>query len=114
MFSSKLEKRNRRHGKIRSRIFGTATRPRLAVFKSNKNLVAQIINDESGETLAHVWTKGMDGKTLKDRVESAGKKLAEDAKSKGIETVVFDRGGFIFTGNIKALAESARANGLNF
>jgi large subunit ribosomal protein L18 len=114
MFNSKVEKRNRRHKKIRSRVFGTATKPRLAVFKSNKNLVAQIINDESGETLVHVWTKGMDGKTLKERVEVAGKKLAEDAKAKGIETVVFDRGGFIFAGNIKTLAESARTNGLKF
>jgi len=114
MFNQKVEKKNRRHKKIRAKISGTEIRPRLAVNKSNRNIIAQLINDEKGETLVYVWTKNIEGKTLKDKVEVAGKKIAEEAKAKGIETVVFDRGGFIFTGNIKALAESARANGLKF
>jgi large subunit ribosomal protein L18 len=114
MFSKKLEQKNRRHKKIRSRVSGTESRPRLAVSKSNKNIIAQIINDEKGETLVYVWTKGVEGKTMKEKAEMVGKKVAEEAKAKKIDTVVFDRGGFIFTGNIKTLAESARANGLKF
>jgi large subunit ribosomal protein L18 len=114
MTTSSLEKRIRRHKKIRAKISGTAERPRLAVFKSNKNLVAQLIDDIKGETLVHVWTNSLEGKTLKDRSIAAGKKIAELAKAAKIETVVFDRGGFIFAGNIKALAEAARENGLKF
>ncbi len=111
---TKLEKRIRRHKRIRAKAFGTAEKPRLAVSKSNKNIIAQIINDEKGETLCYVWTNKEAGKTLKEKSESAGKKIAELAKDKKITKVVFDRGGFIFTGNIKLLADSARANGLEF
>ena len=114
MIDSKNQKRIRRHSKIRAKVSGTAARPRLSVSKSNRNLIAQLIDDEKGETLAYVWTKDMTGKTLREKVIAAGKKVAEDAKAKKIEKVVFDRGGFIFTGNIKAFAEAARENGLKF
>lgn len=114
MIKTKLEKRIRRHSRIRAKAFGTAEKPRLAVFKSNKNITAQIIDDEKSETLCHVWTNKIEGKTLKEKSQAAGKKIAELAKDKKISKVVFDRGGFIFTGNIKLLAESARANGLEF
>jgi large subunit ribosomal protein L18 len=109
-----LEKRTRRHSRIRAKVSGTSERPRLAVFKSNKNITAQIINDEKGETLCYVWTNKEAGRTLAEKSVSAGKKIAELAKDKKISKVVFDRGGFIFTGNIKALAEAARTNGLEF
>ena len=114
MFDLKIQKRNRRHARIRAKVSGTADKPRLSVFKSNKNLIGQLIDDEKGETLAYVWTKDMTGKTLREKVIAAGKKIAEDAKAKKVEKVVFDRGGFVFTGNIKAFAEAARENGLKF
>lgn len=114
MLATKEQKINRRHKKIRARVSGTAVKPRLAVSKSNKNIIAQLIDDEKSETLAYVWTKGMTGKTLKDRSIEVGKKIAELAKTKKIEEVVFDRGGFLFAGNIKALADSAREAGLKF
>jgi large subunit ribosomal protein L18 len=109
-----IEKRIRRHSRIRAKVSGTSERPRLAVFKSNKNITAQIINDEKGETLCYVWTNQETGKNLAEKSISAGKKIAELAKDKKIKKVVFDRGGFVFTGNIKALAEAARTNGLEF
>jgi len=114
MIKNKIEKRIRRHKKIRAKAFGTSEMPRLAVSKSNTNLIAQLINDEKAETLAYAWTKGETGKTLKERSEAVGAKIAETAKGLKIEKVVFDRGGFIYSGNIKALADSARAAGLKF
>jgi large subunit ribosomal protein L18 len=114
MFATKEEKRNRRHKKIRSRVSGTADRPRLSVSKSNKNIIAQLIDDEKEETLAYVWTKNMSGKTLAEKSVEAGKEIAKLAAAKKIEKVVFDRGGFIFIGNVKALAEAAREAGLKF
>jgi len=111
---TKVEKRIRRHKKIRAKVFGTEEKPRLSVYKSNKNIVAQIINDEKGETLCHVWTNKIKGSSLKEKSELAGQKIAELAKDKKIKKVVFDRGGFIFTGNIKILADAARNNGLEF
>jgi large subunit ribosomal protein L18 len=114
MVKSKVEKRIRRHKKIRAKVFGTETMPRLAVSKSNSQIIAQLINDEKQETLAYVWTKAVTGKTLKDRAVAVGQKIAELAKTAKIEKVVFDRGGNIYTGNIKALADSAREAGLKF
>jgi len=110
----KNTKRIRRHKRIRARMFGTAERPRLAVYKSNKALYAQLIDDEAGVTLLSVATGAGEKKPLSEKVVAAGKKLAEDAKKKGIEKVVFDRGGFIYIGNIKAFAESVREGGLAF
>lgn len=114
MSNLKTEKRTRRHQRIRAKISGTSDCPRLAVSRSNKNFIVQIIDDQKKETLAYVWTRNLSGKTLRDKVIEAGKKITEQAKAKKIEKVVFDRGGFIYTGNIKNLAESAREAGLKF
>ncbi|MEZ0322761.1 MAG: 50S ribosomal protein L18 [Hydrogenothermaceae bacterium] len=111
-----------RHKRIRKKIFGTAERPRLAFYRSLNAIYAQIINDETGETLVSASTIDRDyvekfgkrgGKSIQDAV-NLGKHLAEKAKAKGIEKVVFDRGGFLYHGKVKAFAESARENGLNF
>ncbi len=110
----KKAKIQRRHKKIRARVSGTAQKPRLSVSKSNTNLIAQLIDDNKSETIAYVWTKLENGKTLKERTISAGMKIAEMAKAKKITEVVFDRGGHIFMGNIKFLADTARENGLKF
>ena len=113
--NAKQAKRTRRHSRIRSRVSGTATTPRLAVFRSNKYIYAQLINDVDGVTLASASDLKDIGKMTK--VESAakvGKTLAETAKKQKITSVVFDRGGFIFTGRVKALAEAAREGGLTF
>ena len=110
----KKEKRIRRHKRVRAKIFGTSARPRLSVFKSNTRLTAQIIDDEKGITLVSVSSHDSDKKTMKERVEESGKKLAQEASKNKIKTVVFDRGGFIFTGNIQAFADSARGEGLIF
>ena len=108
------QKRIRRHVKIRTRVSGTADKPRFSVFKSNRNIIAQLIDDEKNETLGYAWTKNVEGKTLKDRSVIIGQSIAEQAKAKKIDTVVFDRGGFIFAGNIKAAADAAREAGLKF
>ncbi len=107
-------RRRRRHNRIRAKISGTKDTPRLSVFKSNTRLVAQVIDDEKGETLVYISTSDFKEGTLKERAEEAGKKIAQDAKKKKIEHVVFDRGGFLYAGNIKVLAQSARKSGLTF
>ncbi|MES2214014.1 MAG: 50S ribosomal protein L18 [Patescibacteria group bacterium] len=99
------EKRDRNHKKIRSTVSGTSLRPRLCVFKSNTALYAQIIDDTKGVTLAQAT--GTDAKKV-------GAEIAKGAMSKKIEAVVFDRGGYIYTGKVKALADSAREAGLKF
>ncbi len=111
---AKKEKRVRRHTRIRSRIFGTSETPRLAVSKSNKQISAQLIDDQNSVTLAAAHSREVKGKTLTEKAVLVGKSIAEKAKAKKIEKVVFDRGGFIYTGNIKALADGAREGGLKF
>jgi large subunit ribosomal protein L18 len=108
--------RIRRHRRIRGKVAGTAERPRLAVFRSNKGIFAQLVDDESGRTLASAsWTalgKGDGSKT--EQATEVGKALAAAAKAAGIERAVFDRGGYLFHGRVKALAEGAREGGLQF
>lgn len=111
---SKTTQRIRRKLRIRAKISGTETRPRLAVFKSNMHVGAQLIDDSKGITLASAHSKTIKGKTLKEKAFAIGKEIADKAKAKKIETVVFDRGGFMYTGNIKAVAEGAREGGLIF
>jgi len=110
----KTEKRDRRHRRIRAKISGTLVMPRLAVYKSNKFVYGQLINDEKGETLAAASTKDSKGKGMLEKSKHAGLALAKMAKEKKIDTVVFDRGGFIYTGRVKAFAEGAREGGLKF
>ena len=97
--------RQRRHNRIRAKVKGTALRPRLCVYKSNRYLEAQVIDDTKGQTLAAVKM---------DDAKAAGAEIAKAAKAKGIEAVVFDRGGFRYTGAIATLADAAREGGLKF
>jgi large subunit ribosomal protein L18 len=109
--------RERRHRRIRGKVAGTAERPRLAVFRSNKGIFAQLIDDESGRTLAAASWLGLKKSFKGNRIEQAtevGKAVADAAKQAGIETVVFDRGGYLYHGRVKALAEGAREGGLKF
>lgn len=107
------EKRARRHGRIRSRVKGTGIRPRLSIFRSNRYLWAQLIDDETGHTLAAVGTRGVSGSRTA-AAGAAGEKIAGMAVEKKIKAVVFDRGGYRYHGLIKAIAEGARKGGLAF
>lgn len=112
----KLE-RTRRHARVRTKVSGTAERPRLCVFRSNSNLYAQIIDDVAGNTLVAASTLDKEVKTKKSNKEAAkevGALIAKRAKAKNITTVVYDRGGYIFHGVVKELAEAAREGGLEF
>ena len=113
---AKQQKQTRRHARIRSRVFGTAERPRLAVHKSNSHLTAQVINDETGETLVHGTStaKAITGASMMERAQVVGQKVAKDAQSKGVTRIVFDRGGYQYTGIVKALADSIRDAGIQF
>ena len=110
----KLQRRARRHARVRAKISGTDARPRLSVFKSNKYFYAQIINDEKGTTLVGMSSSGVKGKTMTEKAKEMGALLAKKAKEKKIKSVVFDKGGFLYTGKIKAFADGARKGGLNF
>ncbi len=112
--NSKTQSRARRHKRIRAKVRGTGDMPRLSVFRSNKYISAQIIDDEKGVTLASAHSRSLKGKTMMERSEQVGNTIGEAAKAKKISKVVFDRGGFIYTGNVKALAEAARKAGLKF
>ena len=115
--TTKPAQRLRRRRRVRAKIVGTAERPRLAVFRSNKGVFAQLIDDESGKTLAGASWLGLKKSFKGNKSEQAaevGKAIAEAAKKAGIETVVFDRGGYLYHGRVKALAEGAREEGLRF
>jgi large subunit ribosomal protein L18 len=113
-----IQKQNRRariRKSIRSKVTGTADKPRLSVFRSNTGVYAQIIDDMAGKTLVSASSKEIESKGLNIEIsKNVGKKLAEKAVSNGISTVVFDRGGYLFHGKVKALAEGAREGGLKF
>jgi len=112
---SKVDKRLRVKRKIRSTIFGTESKPRLSVFKSNKAIYAQLINDTEGITLMSTSTETIKSKGNKTEVsKEVGKSIAEKAKANGIESVVFDRNGYLYHGRVKALADGAREAGLKF
>ena len=109
--------RTRRHYRLRKKIRGEATRPRLAVFRSNKHIVAQVIDDRAGRTVAAASSLETDlrqGSGNKDSAAKVGALVAERAKAAGITKVVFDRGGFLYHGRVAALADAAREAGLEF
>ena len=118
MIQSKKDSRQKTRYAIRKKISGTAERPRLAVFRSNKQIYAQLIDDVAGNTLAAASSvdKSLEGKkiTKTEQASSVGKLIAINAKTAGIDTVVFDRSGFLYHGRVKALADSAREEGLKF
>lgn len=108
-----------RHRRVRAKVAGTKNKPRLSVFRSNKHIFLQLIDDDSGKTLVSAGDLGLKStaKKKKTKIEIAkevGKKLAESAKSKKIKNVVFDRGGYKYHGRVKAAAEGAREEGLKF
>jgi large subunit ribosomal protein L18 len=111
------EARVRRHRRVRGKVAGTADRPRLAVFRSNLGIYAQLVDDASGRTLAaaswHELKKSFKGKKS-DQAREVGKLLAAAGRKAGVETCVFDRGGYLYHGRVKALAEGAREGGLTF
>lgn len=117
MALSKLEKRIRIKRRVRGKISGSSELPRLSVYKSNKEIYAQLIDDKDGKTLASASSreKGVDAKGTKSEISAAvGKAIAAKAIAAGIETIVFDRNGFVYHGRIKALADGAREGGLKF
>ena len=108
--------RIRRHRRVRAKVHGTAERPRLVVFRSNRGIEAQLVDDLEGKTLAAAsWLqlKGTKGSKT-DQATAVGKLLAQNAKKADVETVVFDRGGYLYHGRVKALADGAREGGLEF
>ena len=109
-------RRLKRRRRVRAKVHGSAERPRISVFRSNRGVFAQLIDDDSGRTLASVnWTES-DLRSLKpmEQATKAGELLAQRAKAAGVETAVFDRGGYQYHGRVAALAEGAREGGLNF
>jgi large subunit ribosomal protein L18 len=118
--SSRADARVRRHARVRRKVAGTPERPRLSVFRSTAEIYAQLIDDQAGATLVSASSIDHDLKTKLDgmkKVEQArlvGKAVAERAREKGIQQVVFDRGGFRYIGRVKALADAAREGGLEF
>ena len=114
---TKPQARARRHRRVRGKVFGTAERPRLVVFRSNRGIEAQLVDDADGKTLAAAsWLqlkKSFKGNKTEQAAE-VGKLLASNAKQADVETIVFDRGGYLYHGRVKALAEAAREGGLKF
>lgn len=119
-YKSSLSPRKRRHLRVRSRVHGTAERPRLNVFRSSAHTYAQLIDDTIGHTVAAASTledevcKLADGTTKTEKAQAVGRSIAERAKAIGLEEVVFDRGGYLYHGRVQAVAEGARENGLQF
>lgn len=110
-------KRDRRHYRLRAKISGTSARPRLCVFRSEKNIYAQVIDDVAGKTLAAASSneKGFEQSGgNRDAAKKVGMMIAERALAKGVQTVVFDRGGYVYHGRVQSLAEGAREGGLQF
>lgn len=116
----KNEERLRRHARVRKKISGTAEAPRMSVFRSLKHIYVQLIDDTKGVTVCSASTEQKDvaakvaNMTKTEAAKEVGKAVAEKAKKLGVETVVFDRGGYLYTGRVQALADGAREAGLNF
>ena len=114
MTTKKIERRIKIKYRIRKSVNGTAERPRMSVFRSNKQIYVQIINDVTGQTLASASSLGLEALPKIEQAEKVGALLAEKAKAAGITAVVFDRNGYLYHGRVKALADGARNAGLNF
>ena len=110
---TKNDLRKRRHARVRARIVGTAVRPRLAVYRSNRFVSVQVVDDEEGRTLVHAHGREFGG-PLTAQAVAVGEAIAKRAKENGVSAVVFDRGGYAYAAQIKALADAARAGGLSF
>lgn len=114
MTTKKVERRIKIKFRIRKNVYGTANRPRLSVFRSNKQIYAQIINDQEGRTLASASSLGMESMPKIQQAEKVGELVAKNAINAGISSVVFDRNGYLYHGRVKQLADAARKGGLNF
>ncbi len=114
MTTKKVERRIKIKYRIRKNVNGTAERPRLSVFRSNKQIYAQVINDLTGKTLASASSLGMEAMPKKEQAAKVGELLAEKAQAAGISQVVFDRNGYLYHGRVKELADGARKGGLKF
>ena len=114
MTTKKVERRIKIKYRIRKNVNGTAERPRMSVFRSNKQIYVQIINDLTGTTLAAASSKGLDKMPKKEQAAKVGELIAQKAQEKGIEKVVFDRNGYLYHGRVKELADGARKGGLKF
>lgn len=118
--ATREQARRRRHARVRRKVAGTAEKPRLNVFRSNQHIYAQVIDDESGRTIASASTldKDLRGEladlSAEDRAKAVGRVVAERASAQGVQTVVFDRGGYPYHGRVKILAEASREAGLQF
>lgn len=111
---SKIDRRNKIKARIRGKISGTAQRPRMSVFRSNKAIYVQVIDDLAGNTLVAASSKGMAEGTKVEIAAKVGEEIAKKAQEKGITEVVFDRNGYLFHGRVKSLADAARKAGLKF
>ena len=114
MATKKVERRIKIKFRIRKNVNGTAERPRLSVFRSNKQIYAQVINDLTGKTLASASSLGLEAMPKKEQAAKVGELLAEKAQAAGISQVVFDRNGYLYHGRVKELADGARKGGLKF
>ncbi len=114
MTIKKVERRIKIKYRVRKNVNGTAERPRLSVFRSNKQIYAQVINDVTGTTLASASSLGLETMPKIEQAQKVGALLAEKAKAAGVTSVVFDRNGYLYHGRVKALADAAREGGLNF
>mgnify|MGYP001013228440 FL=1 len=111
---SKIQRRNKIKTRIRGKVSGTAARPRMTVFRSNKQIYVQLIDDEAGKTLCASSSKGLEAAPKIEMAAKVGKAIAEKALAAGITEVVFDRNGYLFHGRVKSLADAAREGGLKF
>jgi len=115
---SKVIRRQKLRWRIRAKVSGTAVKPRMSVFRSNSDIYVQLINDDNGTTLASASSRDKDiiavGGTKSERSANVGKAIAAKAKALGVETCVFDRGGYLYHGRVKAVADGAREGGMNF
>lgn len=114
MTTKKVERRIKIKFRIRKNVIGTVERPRLSVFRSNKQIYAQVINDITGTTIASASSLGLEKLPKSEQAQKVGELIAENAKSAGVTTVVFDRNGYLYHGRVKELADAARKGGLNF
>ncbi len=111
---SKIARRNQIKTRIRGKISGTAERPRMSVFRSNKGIYVQVIDDLTGNTIVAASSKGLEGGTKVEVAAKVGEEIAKRAMEKGVTEVVFDRNGYLFHGRVKSLADAARKGGLKF
>ena len=114
MTNKKIERRIKIKFRIRKSVNGTAERPRLSVFRSNKQIYAQVINDITGTTVAAASSLGLEAMPKKEQAAKVGALIAEKAQATGVKSVVFDRNGYLYHGRVKELADAARNGGLNF